>query len=85
MIWLVLAFGKVSEGIVIIIKASLQWAPLVGPVSGTSSALLYVLGIDSSVFAFHSGDATLPIRFPFSFETTLTINHVRNCSRFGRT
>ncbi|GAA5838496.1 hypothetical protein JCM5353_004034 [Sporobolomyces roseus] len=31
MIWLVLAFGKVSEGIVIIIKASLQWAPLVGP------------------------------------------------------
>jgi len=33
MIWLVLAFGKVSEGIVIIIKASLQWAPLVGPVS----------------------------------------------------
>ncbi|GAA5937275.1 uncharacterized protein JCM15063_002857 [Sporobolomyces koalae] len=31
MIWLVLAFGNVSEGIVIIIKASLRWAPLVGP------------------------------------------------------
>ncbi|GAA6063460.1 hypothetical protein JCM10212_002543 [Sporobolomyces blumeae] len=30
-IWLVMAFGRVSEGIVIIIKASLQWAPLVGP------------------------------------------------------
>ncbi|GAA5882122.1 hypothetical protein JCM16303_005614 [Sporobolomyces ruberrimus] len=31
MIWLVMAFGRVSEGIVIIIKASLEWAPLVGP------------------------------------------------------
>ncbi|GAA6004692.1 hypothetical protein JCM11491_002197 [Sporobolomyces phaffii] len=31
MIWLIMAYGRVSEGIVIIIKASLQWAPLVGP------------------------------------------------------
>ncbi|GAA5963241.1 hypothetical protein JCM3765_005771 [Sporobolomyces pararoseus] len=31
LIWLVMAYASVSEGIVIIIKASLQWAPLVGP------------------------------------------------------
>jgi len=39
LIWLVMAFGEVSEGIVIIIKASLQWAPLVGPVSSHLSLL----------------------------------------------
>lgn len=33
LIWIVMAYGRVSEGIVIIIKASLQWAPIVGPVS----------------------------------------------------
>ncbi|GAA5832029.1 hypothetical protein JCM3766R1_003693 [Sporobolomyces carnicolor] len=31
LIWIVMAYGRVSEGIVIIIKASLQWAPIVGP------------------------------------------------------
>ncbi|GAA5893065.1 lysophospholipid acyltransferase family protein [Sporobolomyces salmoneus] len=31
LIWIVMAYANVSEGIVIIIKASLQWAPLVGP------------------------------------------------------
>lgn len=31
-IWILMSFGSVSAGLIIVLKASLEWAPLVGPV-----------------------------------------------------